>query len=116
MATEAQLIGEILVELGVYQAGQDLPPEDYRVVERRLPFSIATLHSENIYSLDDLANIPDEALEPLAQYLAGRFVQAFGLTGAERSAILEQQAAAEKELRFLKTMPYTGARQRAEYF
>ena len=58
MATEPQLIREILKELGVYQAGQDLPPEDFRVVEERLTFELASLNSQNIYSLDSPTTSP----------------------------------------------------------
>ncbi|MCC2654007.1 MAG: hypothetical protein K0Q60_4173 [Microvirga sp.] len=116
MASRAQLVREILKELGVYQAGQDLPPEDYHVIDDRLDFEVASLYSQNIYSVDDIEIIPDEALIELAKYIAGNSASLFGLAGEELRAVQASQAAAERALRFLRTMPYTGARQRAEYF
>jgi hypothetical protein len=116
MANRAQLVREILKELGVYQAGQDLPPEDFRVIDERLDFEVAHLYSQNIYSLDTVDEVPDEALIPLAQWIAGNSAQLFGLAGAELQLVAGRQAQAKRDLTFLRAMGPTGARQRAEYF
>ena len=116
MATRAQLVREILKELGVYQAGQDLPPEDYRVVDERLPFEVASLRGQDIYALDDVESVPDEALMELARYLAGEMTSMFGIAGEELQQIQAKQGAADQALRYLRARSHTGSRMRAEYF
>ena len=116
MASRAQLVREILKELGVYQAGQDLPAEDFNVVDERLDFEVSALDALNIYTMDTLDSIPDEALIELARYIAGNYTSIFGLAGEELRLVQQNQVSAERALRFLRTMPYTGVRQRAEYF
>jgi hypothetical protein len=116
MANRAQLVKQILVELGVYQAGQDLPPEDFRVVDERLPFELSTMSAEDIYGLDDPESVPDEALMPLARYLAGVYAQAFGLSGEELQSVMTGQAVGERTLRYFRARNATYVRQRAEYF
>lgn len=116
MASRDQLVREILKELGVYQAGQDLPPEDFRVIDERLDFEVAHLYAQNIYSLDSVEDVPDEALIPIAQWIAGNSTQLFGIAGEELQRITANKTAATKDLKFLAAMPYTGSRQRAEYF
>jgi hypothetical protein len=116
MASRAHLVREILKELGVHQAGQDLPPEDYRVVDERLPFEVAAMRRLDIYWLDDLDSIPDEALVEMAKYIAGQFVSVFGLTGDEAAAIMAGQQASDRALRYMRVQTATGARMKAEYF
>jgi hypothetical protein len=116
MATRDQLVREVLKELGVYQAGQDLPPEDFRVIDERLDFEIAALYSQNIYSLDTADDVPDDALIPLAVWIAGNSAQLFGIAGEELQMIKAAQGGAKRDLTFLRSLPYTGARQRVEYF
>lgn len=116
MATQAFLIGQILNELGVWETGQDLAPEDYRKVEEGLPFRLLAMARAQIYSVPDINQIPDEAAVELARYLAGEYATTFGLEGEELQTAQQQAALGEQALRFLRTRGPTYVRQRAEYF
>lgn len=116
MATRAYLVTLVLQELGVWQAGQDLPPEDFRVVDQRLPFLMRAMAKAKIYGVDDPdVYIPDEAVTELARYLAGEMAQSFGLADTELAEVKSNQALAEQALRMQRTTGPTYAPQRAEY-
>jgi hypothetical protein len=114
MASRAALVREILKELGVYQAGQDLPPEDYRAVDESLNFRVLAMSKARIYSLDTPDFIPDEALTEIARYMAGEYAQIFGLASEELAAVKENAALAEGALRFQRTRLPTYSIQRSE--
>jgi hypothetical protein len=116
MATRAALVREILKELGVWQAGQDLPPEDYRAVDEALPFRLLAMAKADIYTVDTPAVIPDEALSEIARYMAGEFAQTFGLSADELASVSSNAGLAEQALRYQRTRRPTYARQRVEYF
>lgn len=117
MATRAFLVREILKELGVWQAGQDLPPEDYRIVDEALPFRLAALAKARIYAVDDLDTyVPDEAVTELARYMAGEMAQIFGISENELAKVQQNAALAEQALRFHRTRLPTYTRMRPEYF
>ena len=116
MATKAFLIGQILNNLGIWETGQDLPPEDYRKVEESLPHVLLSMAREQIYTVDDIDNIPDDAVMQLARYCAGEYCIAFGLAGEKLQVASAAQASAEQALRFMRTRGPTFVRQRAEYF
>lgn len=116
MATRPYLVTMILQELGVWQAGQDLPPEDFRVVDQRLPFLVLAMNKANIYGIDDLDYyIPDEAVTELARYFAGEMAQTFGLADTELAEVKSNAALAEAALRYQRTTGPTYAPQRAQY-
>jgi len=114
MATRAALIRSILKELGVYQAGQDLPPEDYRAVDEELNFKLLAMAKMRIYAVDTPDEIPDEAVSELARYLAGEYAQIFGLSDTELATVQANQDAAELALRFHRTRRPTYSIQRSE--
>lgn len=116
MATRAHLVRRILKELGSYQSGQDLPPEDYRVVDEELPYELSTMASDDIFVVADIDAIDDDAVVELAKYLAGQFAATFGLAGEELQAVQASQGAAEQSLRYKRARKPTYARQRTEYF
>ena len=116
MATKAFLIGQILNLLGVWETGQDLSPEDYRKVEESLPHHLLAMARANIYTVDDIDNVPDDAVTEVARYLQGEYCITFGLEGEELQVASAAQAAAEQALRFLRTRGPTYVRMRAEYF
>lgn len=117
MATRAYLVTLILQELGVWQAGQDLPPEDYRVADQRLPFLLRSMAKLGVYGVDDPdVYIPDEAVTELARYLAGELAQTFGLSDTELATVEQNAALAEGALRKMRTTGPTYAPQRNEYF
>jgi hypothetical protein len=114
MAVRAALVREILKELGVYQAGQDLPPEDYRAVDESLNYRLLAMAKARIYSLDSPDVIPDEALTEIARYMAGEYAQVFGLSDTELATVTQNAALAEQALRFQRTRLPTYAIQRSE--
>jgi hypothetical protein len=116
MAGQDLLIREILKELGTWETGQDLAPEDFRVVQEGLPFRLRAMARAHIYTVDDLEHIPDEAISELARYLAGEYATTFGLQGEELQLVLASQARAEAALRFLRTRGPTYVPLRSVYF
>jgi len=114
MATRAALVRAILKELGVYQAGQDLPPEDYRAVDEELNFKLLALAKARIYAVDTPDEIPDEAVSELARYLAGEYAQVFGLADTELATVQQNAGLAEAALRFHRTRRPTYSIQRSE--
>jgi hypothetical protein len=116
MATKAFLISQILNELGIWESGQDMVPEDYRKVEEGLPFRLLAMARAEIYTVDDIDNVPDDAVIEIARYQAGEYATTFGLEGEEMQTCLAQAGAAEQALRFLRARGPTYVRQRAEYF
>lgn len=117
MATRAYLVTLVLQELGVWQAGQDLPAEDFRVVDQRLPFILRTMAKLHIYGVDDPdVYIPDEAVVELARYVAGEMAQSFGLADTELATVSQNAALAEGALRQLRTTGPTYAPQRSTYY
>jgi hypothetical protein len=117
MATRAYLVTLILQELGVWQTGQDLPPEDFRVVDQRLPFLLRAMGKAKVYTVDDPdVYIPDEAVTELARYLAGELAQAFGLADTELATVTQNAGLAELALRQQRTTGPTYAPQRSTYY
>jgi hypothetical protein len=116
MATKALLIREILKACGTWETGQDLPPEDFRVVEEGLPFRLEAMARAHIYTVDDIENIPDDAVIEISNYLAGEYAQTFGLQADELVAVQQKAGLAEQALRFLRTRGPTYVPMRAVYF
>ena len=117
MATRAYLVREILKELGVFQSGQDLPPEDYRVVDEALDFKLQAMAKAHIYAVDDPnVYIPDEAVSELSRYLAGEYAQVFGLADVELQIVMQNAGLADRALRFQRARGPTYTRMRGEYY
>jgi hypothetical protein len=117
MATRAYLVREILKELGSWQSGQDLPPEDFRIVDESLPFKLEAMAKARVYSVDDLdSDVPDEAVSELARYLANEYAQVFGIAEGELAKVQANAGLAERSLRFQRTRTPTYSRMRADYF
>jgi len=115
MASRAQLVKLILQNLGVWQAGQDLPAEDYQVVNERLPFALLAAGRANVVTVDP-ESIPDDMLEPLAAYLSQSFILPFGLVGEEKQNVIDAAAGGEQALRFMRVMDATGQPVRIQSF
>ena len=116
MATRAELIERVLKNLGVWQAGQDLPPEDYRVVDEDLERHLAAMAKADVYIVDDANNVPDEALTEIANYLANEYAAVFGIAGEELADVRQRAALADRALRYHRVTPPTYQLQQAEYF
>jgi|SRR6185436_20921762 len=117
MATRSELIARVLKNLGVWQAGQDLPPEDYNVVDEDLDRHLAAMAKANIFIVEDPANgVSDEAFTELANYLANEYAGVFGIAGEELAELKQRAAFADQALRYQRTMGPTYQVMYAEYF
>lgn len=108
MASRAQLVKLILQNLGVWQAGQDLPAEDYQVVNERLPYVLLAMNRADVFHHTDPENLPDDAVENLALYLSQSFVTTFGIIGEEKRDVIAAADGAETALRYMRVMESAG--------
>jgi hypothetical protein len=106
MASRQQLVKLILQNLGVWQAGQDLPAEDYQAVNERLPYDLLAMKSADVYDHTDANIIPDEALINMAAYLSQNYITTFGLGGEEKADVIAQAEGAEQALRYMRVMDH----------
>jgi hypothetical protein len=116
MANRADLISRTLKNLGVWQAGQDLPPEDYRVVDEDLERHLAAMAAGDVYLVEDAEAIPDQAMTEIANYLAHEYATVFGIAGEELAEIKQRAALAEQALRYQRVMVTTYSVMAADYF
>jgi|SRR3954469_5251424 hypothetical protein len=116
MASRADLIERVLQNLGVWQAGQDLPPEDYRVVDQNLERHLGAMAKARVYIVEDAENIPDDAMTEIANYLAHEYAGVFGIAGEELQDIRQRAALAEGALRFHRAMGPTYQPMQPDYF
>lgn len=79
--TTADLLQEVLENLGVLAAGQTPEQEDLSRVSEKLPSIVATLGASEIVDIPDLNNIPDEWFIPLSNCVAYFCKAKFGITG-----------------------------------
>ena len=117
MATRAALVQQVLFELGVHQAGQDLPAEDFRVVDQSLDFKLQAMAKADVYTVDDPdIYVPDEALSEIARYLAGEYSQQFGIADTELQIVQQNAGLAEAALRYQRTRKPTYVLMRGVYY
>jgi hypothetical protein len=117
MATRAFLVEQVLLELGVFQTGQDLPPEDYRVVDQSLEHHLQAMAKAHVYTVDDVdSGVPDEAVTEIAKYLAGEYAQQFGIADTELAVVKQNAGLADQALRFQRTRGPTFKRMQGEYY
>jgi hypothetical protein len=116
MATRADLIERVLQNLGVWQAGQDLPPEDYRVVDQHLERHLAAMGKADVYQVDDANNVADNAMTEVAAYLANEYAPVFGIAGEELAEMKQRAALAEQALRYHRVAPPTFQPMAVDYF
>ena len=116
MAKRAELITRVLKVLGVWQAGQDLPPEDYRAIDEDLDRSLAAMAKADVYIVDDAENVPDEAFTEIANYLANEYAGIFGIAGEELAELKQRAGLAEQALRYHRVMVPTYQIMVVDYF
>lgn len=116
MATRAELISRVMKNLGVWQAGQDLPPEDYSAIDEDLDRTLAAMGKADIYQVEDQENINDEAFTEIAAYLALEYAGVFGVAGEELAELKQRAALAEQALRYQRAMGPTYQVQPVNYF
>lgn len=85
--TQADLLQEVLENLGVLAAGQTPEQEDLSRVSEKLPSIVALLGATEVVYIPDIENIPDEFFIPLADCVTYSCKQKFGIVGDAASAI-----------------------------
>lgn len=116
MASRAHLVKLILQNLGVFQAGQDLPAEDYQVVNERLPYVLLAMDAADVFHHTDPEEVPDDQVENMAAYLAQNFILTFGISGEEKADIVSAADGAEMALRYARVMTSTNQPVRIQSF
>ena len=116
MANRAELIARVLKVLGVWQAGQDLPPEDYRAFDEDLDRVLAAMAKADIFIVDDPDQIPDEAFTELGAYIANEFSSVFGIAGEELAELKQRAALADQALRYQRCTVPTYEIMQVDYF
>lgn len=76
--TTADLITEVLANLGVLAAGQPIDPEDYNYVSEKLDSIFRKLAALEICYVSDSSNIPGAWFSDLADIVAGECATKFG--------------------------------------
>lgn len=79
--TQADLINEVLANLGVLSAGQPTDPEDYNYVAEKLDAIMRKLGGLEIVFVPDINNVPGAWFADLADIVAGECATKFGFTG-----------------------------------
>lgn len=79
--TQADLLTEVLENLGVLAAGQTPETEDLARVSEKLPSIVALLGATEVVYIPDLEAIPDEWFIPFSNCVAYHCKQKFGITG-----------------------------------
>lgn len=117
MVPRARLVKRILKKLGSWQAGQDLPAEDYVAVDEELDSLLVAMARADIYVVDDpKEGVPEEAYPDLATYLANELVDDFGITGEEAAGLAQRAGLSEKALRYLRVSRVTREVVTGSYF
>lgn len=93
--TRADLVDQVLENLGVLAAGQTPPDEDFDAVDKRIDACVELLAAGNVFQLQDVDAIPLAAFLPLCDYVAARCAAAFGLAGDQAIAVRSVQAEAD---------------------
>ncbi len=79
--TQADLLQEVLENLGVLAAGQTPEIEDLGRVSEKLPSIISLLSATEVVYIPDINNIPDEFFIPLSNCVAYQCKSKFGIVG-----------------------------------
>lgn len=125
--TQADLITEVLANLGVLSAGQPIDPEDYNYVAEKLDAIMRKLAGLEIVYVADSNNIPGVFFSDLADIVAGEVATKFGTTGQALADLLNRglggaagtevgSGAAAKSLKQISRARPTHEILRVEYF
>jgi hypothetical protein len=114
--TEADLLQEVLENLGVLAAGQTAETEDLNRVSEKLPSIVALLGASEIVYIPDLNNIPDEYFIPFAACVAFHCKSKFGLIGDSAAEVDKDYQLALLQFRVMNRGRPTGEILRAPQF
>jgi hypothetical protein len=78
--TTADLLQEVLENLGVLAAGQTPEQEDLSRVSEKLPSIVSLLSATEVVYIPDINNIPDEWFIPLSNCVAYQCKAKFGIS------------------------------------
>ena len=114
--TQADLLQEVLENLGVLAAGQTPEQEDLSRVSEKLPSIIALLSATEVVAIPDINNIPDEWFIPLAACVAYSCKQKFGLVGDAAAGVDNDYQLALLQFRVMNRGRPTGEVMRSDPF
>lgn len=114
--TEADLLQEVLENLGVLAAGQTPEQEDLSRVSEKLPSIIATLGATEVVYIPDLANIPDEYFIPLSNCVAYYCKAKFGLVADAAAQVDQDYQVALLQFRVMNRARPTGEIMKSDPF
>lgn len=106
--TQADLLQEVLENLGVLAAGQTPEVEDLARVKEKLPSIVALLSATEVVVIPDIENIPDEYFIPLAACVAYSCKQKFGIVGDAAVAVDNDYQIALLQFRVMNRSRPTG--------
>lgn len=81
--TESDLVTEVLANLGVLSAGQDIDPEDYNYVQEKLDSIYRKIAGLEIVYIADSNNIQSIFFSDLADIVSGECATKFGAKGQD---------------------------------
>lgn len=114
--TQADLLQEVLENLGVLAAGQTAEIEDLARVKEKLPSILKLLSATEIVVIPDIENIPDEFFIPLSACVAYHCKQKFGLTGDAAAGVDQDYQIAILQFKVMTRSRPTGEAQQSDYF
>lgn len=85
--TQADLLQEVLENLGVLAAGQTPQQEDLARVEEKLPSIISLLSATEVVYIPDIENIPAEFFIPLSDCVTYHCKSKFGIVGDAAASV-----------------------------
>lgn len=114
--TSADLVQRIATRLGACGDGQPVEAEDAKKIRGALPSIVADLEIRDVAAFPNLDAVPDAAVLHLASIAAAALADEFGLPQDEIVTLASRAQAAEQKLRQHRSLPYSGATARVEYF
>lgn len=112
----ADLVLEILENLGVLAAGQTVGPEDTSRVDEKLPSTIAYLAAAEVVSIPDLDAIPQEFFQQLSDICAYELRAKFGVVGDFAATLEKKNAEAYAAIKVMTRGRPTGEIVKGEFF
>jgi hypothetical protein len=114
--TQADLLQEVLENLGVLATGQTPEIEDLARVKEKLPSIIALLGASEVVYIPDIENIPDEYFIPLSNCVAYQCKAKFGIVGDAAASLDNDYQLALLQFRVMLRGRPTGEVMRSESF
>lgn len=110
------LVQSIATRLGAVGDGQPVAPEDARKIRFALPGIVADLETRDVASFPVLDPVPSASFQHLADVAASVLSSVFGLPQDEIVTLASRAQIAEQRLRQHRSLPYSGAPARIEFF